>query len=131
MVTIQEEPDCGNAPRKEVLRDLVVALAQKDADHVASLLSEDIAWTLVGERHLAGRTAVVEWVTKLPPVDQVAFGSLLTHGRGASVDGVLELADGTRWGFCHVLRFAGATKTARLVSVNSYLSILETPTGTP
>ena len=35
MVSIREEPDCGNAPRKTIVRDLVVALAMKDIDFVA------------------------------------------------------------------------------------------------
>ncbi|PYI64576.1 hypothetical protein CVV68_21505 [Arthrobacter livingstonensis] len=121
MVAIREEPDCGNAPRKTIVRDLVVALAVKDVDFVASLVTNDASWALVGEQHLVGGPAVVAWVSGLPSVSAVVFGSLLTHGRGASVDGVLELSDGTKMGFCHVLRFAGAGKTAKLVGVNSYV----------
>ncbi|MDJ0357884.1 hypothetical protein [Paenarthrobacter sp. PH39-S1] len=64
MVTIREEPDCGNATRKKILRDF---------------------------------------------------------GRGASVDGFFDVADGTRRGFGHVLRFAGAAKTAKIVGVKSHV----------
>ena len=121
MVTIREEPDCGNAPRKTIVRNLVVALAMKDIDFVASLITGDASWALVGEHHLVGGPAILAWISGLPTVSAVIFGSLLTHGRGASVDGVLELSDGTKMGFCHVLRFADAGKTAKLVGVTSYV----------
>ncbi|GAA3733160.1 nuclear transport factor 2 family protein [Leifsonia bigeumensis] len=121
MVTIHEEPDCGNAPRKEILRDLVVAIAERDGESIAPLLADDVAWTFVGEQHLTGRDTVLKWVDDLPPVEEVAFGTFLTHGRGAGVDGVLDLVDGARLAFCHGLRFAGAARTTKIVSVNSYL----------
>ncbi len=131
MATIREEPDCGNAPRKKILRDFIVALTTPDSKYIASLLADDIAWTLVGGRLLTGLDAVKEWVPRLPPADQVTFGSLLTHGHGASVDGLVDLADGTSWGFCHVLRFAGAAKTAKIVGVKSYvINIMDEPIAT-
>ncbi|MCY0906081.1 hypothetical protein [Arthrobacter sp. H14-L1] len=103
------------------MRDLVMALAMKDIDFISSLLASDVSWALVGERNLMGKSVALAWVSGLPSVSEVVFGSLLTHGRGASVDGVLELSDGTKLGFCHVLRFAGASKAAKLIGVNSYV----------
>lgn len=101
MVVIREEPDCGNAPRKTIVRDLVVALAMKDTDFVAPLIAGDVSWTVIGEQHLVGGPAILVWISGLPVVSEVVFGSLLTHGHEASVDGVLELSDGTKLGFCH------------------------------
>ncbi|GAA2112684.1 nuclear transport factor 2 family protein [Streptomyces synnematoformans] len=121
MVTIRSAADCGNAPRKEVLRDLVVALAEGDGATVAALVGEDVAWSLVGEAVLRGREAVRAWVADLPEAKEVAFGSLLTHGREAGVDGTIEAADGTRYAFCHVIRFPGTAKTAKIAEVRSYV----------
>ncbi|WP_111720957.1 nuclear transport factor 2 family protein [Homoserinimonas sp. OAct 916] len=121
MLTIHEEPDCGNAPRKLILRNLVVALATQDSEYVDSLLSDDVVWDLVGGQVLMGRDAIREWITSQGPVDAVTFGTFLTHGRGAGVDGSLDLADGPRSRFCHVLRFAGAARTAKVIGVNSYI----------
>lgn len=123
MVTIHDQPDCRNAPRKEILRDFVVALAERDGEKIVLLVADNIVWTLVGERVLTGRDAVRRWVTSLPEVNGVVFGSLLTHGRGASVDGALGMVDGTHSGFCHVLRFTGAAKTAKILGVTSYVII--------
>ena len=127
MVTIHRLPDCGNAPRRELLAALVVALAKHDADHVDLVLADDFAWRIPGQRILEDRDGVRQWIAATPPVEEVSFGSLLTHGRGASVDGVLVLQDGTRQAFCHVLRFAGAAKTAKVLEVDSYLIALPAP----
>ena len=121
MVKIHIEPDCGNAPRKKTLRDLVVAVADRDATTIRGILANDIAWALVGERQLHGPDAVEEWIAAGPTVAEITFGSLLTHGAGASVNGVLSLDDGTTVEFCHVLQFTGAAKTAKLKEVTTYL----------
>ncbi|MDN5755019.1 MAG: hypothetical protein ACTHWW_06725 [Arthrobacter sp.] len=121
MVTIDEEPDCGNSPRKEILRDLVVALAQRDVEHLEAVLDEEVSWTVVGRQTVTGRAAARELALALPPVDELKFGTFLTHGRGAGVDGVLRLADGTETAFCHVLRFKSTAKSAKVADINSYL----------
>lgn len=120
MVTIHEEPDCGNAPRKEILRDLVVAIAEQDLEHLETVLDENISWTLVGSQSVSGRPAASEMLLSLPRVDELTFGTFLTHGRGAGVDGMLTMVDGTHTAFCHVLRFPSPVKTAKVIGINSY-----------
>lgn len=121
MVTVRSTPDCGNAPRKEVLRDLVVALAERDGETVAALVGEDVEWNLVGDTVVRGREAVRAWAADLPEAKEVAFGALITHGREAGVDGMIEAADGTRHAFCHVLRFPGTARTAKIAEIRSYI----------
>jgi hypothetical protein len=120
VVAVREAPDCGNAPRKEVLRDLVIGLAEADADAVVGLLAEDVRWSLVGDAELVGANAVRDWVAGLPAADELVFEALLTHGRLAGVDGAVIGPDGAQEAFCHVLHFAGAAKTAKIVRVRSY-----------
>ena len=121
MVKVRVEPDCGNAPRKELLRELVVCLAERDIERLRPLLSDDIDWQLIGARSLAGLDEVAGWVSNLAAVREVVFGSLLTHGRGASVDGMLHLLDGSRIGFCHVVTFTSAAKSAKIRLARSYI----------
>ena len=120
MVAVREVPDCGNAPRKEVLRDLVIGLAERDADAVVALLADDVRWSLVGDTELVGADAVRDWIAGLPEADELAFEALMTHGRLAGVDGTVTTADGAREAFCHVLHFAGAAKAAKIIRVRSY-----------
>lgn len=121
MVTITDKPDCGNAPRMQILRDLVVAIAERDHHHIESVLSDDFTWTLIGDHTMGSRDELRTWLTALPTVSEVEFGTLVTHGRGASVDGVFHLVDGSHSAFSHVLNFAGAAKAAKLASVKSYV----------
>ncbi|WP_415953025.1 nuclear transport factor 2 family protein [Streptomyces sp. KLOTTS4A1] len=121
MLRIHSTPDCGNAPRKEVLRDLVIALAERDGETVSALVAEGVVWNQVGVSASDGREAVRGWAAAGPEVEELSFGALITHGREASVDGTLELTDGTRHAFCHVLRFAGAARTAKIVEIRSYV----------
>lgn len=120
MVAVREVPDCGNAPRKEILRDLVIGLADGDVDAVGGLLSEDVRWSLVGDAELVGADAVRDWVAGLAEADELVFEALMTHGRLAGVDGTVIGPDGSREDFCHVLHFAGAARTAKIVRVRSY-----------
>jgi ketosteroid isomerase-like protein len=120
VVAVREVPDCGNAPRKEVLRDIVIGLAERDANAVGALLADDVRWWLVGDTELVGADAVRDWVTGLPEAAELAFDALMTHGRLAGVDGTVTTADGVQEAFCHVLHFAGAAKSAKIVRVRSY-----------
>ncbi|MEV6719461.1 nuclear transport factor 2 family protein [Streptomyces xanthochromogenes] len=121
MVTVRATPDCGNAPRKEVLRDFVIAMAEADGETLAGMVGEGVEWHLVGEAVLRGRAAVRAWAAGLPVAREITFGAVITHGREAGVDGTTEAADGRRYAFCHVLRFAGAARTAKIAEIRSYV----------
>lgn len=118
---VHDEPDCGNAPRKEILRDLALALAVPDADAVASLVRDDVTWTVAGGAQRTGVDAVRAWVAARPASASVTYESLITHGRDASVSGHTVDGGGRVEHFCHMVRFAGTAKTAPAVAVTSYL----------
>ncbi|EST21262.1 hypothetical protein N566_27590 [Streptomycetaceae bacterium MP113-05] len=88
---------------------------------MAALVGEDVEWNLVGDTVLRGREAVRAWAADLAEAKEVAFGSLITHGREAGVDGTIEAADGARYAFCHVLRFPGTARTAKIAEIRSYV----------
>lgn len=120
-VRIVDEPDCGNAPRREILRDIVKALATRDADAVTEYLRVDAVWSLVGDRDLSGTDQIALWIASMPAPTELRFESLVTHGREASASGTLTLASDEQSHFSHVFQFAGATKTAKVKRVASYL----------
>lgn len=110
--------DCGNAPRMGIVADVVSAWARGDHAALAEALAEDATWTIVGDRAHEGRD---DAATVRPPVDPeaVEIASIITHGRLASCDGHLVTV-GRRIDFSHVLRFAGAGKTAKIVEIRTY-----------
>lgn len=113
-MTIPE--DCGNSPRMALVAEIVSAWAAREEAAVREWLREDATWLLVGEDAPAPDGLV-------PPPLAAERGEILTvlnHGRLAACDGYLE-AEGERVDFCHVLRFAGAGKTAKIREIRTYL----------
>ena len=113
-MTIPE--DCGNSPRMAIVAEIAAAWAAGEEDSVREWLREDVAWTLVGE-HAPASDGYVR-----PPLTAES-GEILTvlnHGRLAACDGYL-MREGERVDFCHVIRFAGTTKTAKIREIRTYL----------
>lgn len=113
-MTIPE--DCGNSPRMAIVADIAAAWAVGEEATVREWLREDATWLLVGEGGSAPG-GIVE-----PPfvAERGEILTVLNHGRLASCDGYL-VRDGERVDFCHMIRFAGATKTAKIREIRTYL----------
>jgi hypothetical protein len=56
VVQVIENVDCDNAPKKRVLRDLAVALAEGDPDGIIVELADDVIWDVVGLDEIHGVT---------------------------------------------------------------------------
>lgn len=113
-MTIPEH--CGNSPRMALVAQLVTAWAAGEEASVREWLREDATWLLVGEGAPAAGGIVA------PPFT-AEHGEILTvlnHGRVAACDGFLQRGE-ERIDFCHVLRFAGAAKTAPIREIRTYL----------
>lgn len=120
-------PDgCGNAPRVRIVADILTHWARGEAQELTPWLGADFRWTRIdaaGEHELAVRHAVP---TEAP--DSLEFLTIITHGPTAACDGVLTY-DGAVVGFSHVVRFAGAGKSAPVVRIRSYGPPWARPTG--
>lgn len=120
-LAVVDVPDsCGNAPRRAILRDFTISLYAKQMHELTEMLNDDVQWHLIGSQVLTGAEQVRGWVTEEPAVVKLTIHTIITHGREGGVDGVIERADGTAAGFCHVIAFAGATKTAKIKEIRSY-----------
>lgn len=111
--------DCGNVPRLLIVADIAQHWAAGDTEALELWLTEDAQWAVVGGETVTGRTEAAQ---QRPPVDpqRLEIITVITHGRLASCDGVLD--DGERtYAFSHVLRFAGTTKTAKVAEIRTYL----------
>ncbi|MFC7457103.1 nuclear transport factor 2 family protein [Brachybacterium sp. GCM10030267] len=112
--------DCGNSPRMAIVADVAAAWASGDHDAIREWLTDDARWVRVGAD---GPDASHGGPAIVPPPFEAERGEILTvvnHGRGAACDGYLIRGE-DRADFCHVLRFAGAARTARIREVRTYL----------
>lgn len=112
---------CGNAPRKIVIRDFLVALYSRDADAVAAALRDDIRWDIVGAHTLTGHQDVLHWLGEEPPVQALQLRTIITHGTDCGADGVITTSDGTGHSFSHVIVFSGHSKNAKIKDIRSYV----------
>lgn len=110
--------DCGNAPRVGIVGDFVAGWAEGNLEAASELLADDVRWTLVGAATGIGTDGIPSVLPPFSP-DRLVILSIVTHGRLASCDGYLEAAR-KRVGFSHAIRFAGASKTAKIAEVRSY-----------
>jgi|SRR5690606_7150020 hypothetical protein len=107
-ITIQ--PDCGNAPRKLFLKDLIVAWAEGDSDFFTNILPDHITWEVVGSRNISGKANFLNELVghKLWKSRELVIDTIITHGRDAAVSGRILAADKSVYSFCDVFRFKGA-----------------------
>lgn len=120
------EENCGNAPKKELLRDFHIALVKKDLSFCLEWLREDIVWNFIGNKHVQGIEAVTDELHKLMErqVSQLTIHHIITHGNTASVNGILQLDEGQRIAFCDVYQFGGFGKKAKIKEIMSYVIML-------
>lgn len=77
--------DCGNAP-KIVLRDLILAFAEKDLNYISEVTDDHIHWSIVGDCSFQGKKAVLQQVKqneteKIEWLSEIEILNLITHGK--------------------------------------------------
>src|SRR5690625_6839634 len=55
MVKVTVEADCGNAPRKEFLKQFHIALANSDSNFVIENITDNIHWEIVGNHTITNK----------------------------------------------------------------------------
>lgn len=55
MTKITLDTDCGNAPKREFLKAINVAFVKGDVAFLLESVTEDIVWTLVGNKTIEGK----------------------------------------------------------------------------
>lgn len=121
-ISVVDIPEnCGNAPRKMVIRDFLIALYSRDSDAVIATLRDDIEWHIVGSRILSTAAQVCEWMRAQAPVSELKLHTIITHGTDCGADGTIRFADGSQSHFNHIIVFAGHGKNAKLKELRTYI----------
>ncbi|QCJ47970.1 nuclear transport factor 2 family protein [Haloprofundus sp. MHR1] len=123
MTTVTVGEDCGNAPKKALLKEFNVAFAENDVECLLDTVTDDVEWTIVSDREISGRDDFADAVEEMVDVDTTALtiDHVITHGATASVDGTVNLADGTVYAFCDVYEFSSHAKDAKIQTMTSYV----------
>lgn len=127
MVKINVKTDCGNAPKKEFIRDFEIAYIKKDRTKILQSLDSNIEWNIVGNTKLIGREEVEKSLDKMlgDEFTEFTIENIITHGNVASANGTIHLKDGGTVEFCDVFKFTSHAKDAKLKKISSYVVLLK------
>ena len=123
MLKIHVEEDCGNAPKKIVLRDFNIAFAKHDRDFLLANITDHVRWTMVGDKVVEGKEHFSQALEQMAQREAVELTlvNILTHGASGAVDGTIMLKDGSRYDFCDVYQFSSNAKDAKIKAITSYV----------
>jgi hypothetical protein len=123
MTRIVVEEDCGNAPKKQVLRDFNIAIAEQNTAQILDPIADTICWEIVGEKRLEGKEQVEEAIAQMMQsgkMSELILRNIMTHGTVGAVDGIATYENGERVAFCEVYRFTSGAKNAKIKEITSY-----------
>lgn len=122
MVKITVGTDCGNAPKREFLKDLNIAFVENNIDYLTESVTDDIVWNMIGENVIEGKADFVSALEQMQEVTptELVITKVITHGREGAVNGTITMSDGKRYAFADVYEFSGA-KGTHIKSIESYV----------
>lgn len=114
---------CNNAPRKQIVIDFTVGILTQQSNIIEEYTHESIIWHRLKEQiKLEGLSSLMTTLQgdKTIKVDCLEIDQVITHGKSASINGVLLFADGSKVDFCDVYTFSSAAKSGKVKEVKSY-----------
>ena len=129
MLIVEAPEDCGNAPRKRVIRDFIVALYSGQTPEVLGYLSENVNWKMIGSWDASDKTGVGHYLSQYTKIVHLRIGTIITHGTDCGIDGEITFESGQQAAFCHVLIFTGGARTAKIKAVRSYQIVSANQSG--
>ncbi|QRF33399.1 hypothetical protein [Bacillus safensis] len=114
---------CDNAPRKQLVINFTVAILTRQTEVIKEYADESIIWyQLKNSTKLEGRNALISTLYKEDReiVGNLEIHQVITHGKFASINGVMLLANGLKIDFCDVYIFSSAAKSGKIKVIKSY-----------
>jgi hypothetical protein len=116
------KPDCGNAPKKEFIKELNIAFARNDIPYLLESVTEEIVWKMVGDKIIVGKDKFEIALTEMENAksSELVLNRILTHGKEGAASGVIKMEDGKTYEFADFYEFSG-TKGTKIKSIISYI----------
>ena len=116
------QADCGNSPKRELIRDLTIYFVSYDLEKAMEYMDENVVWTLVGDEPIKGKepfaAALKEMIDN--KAKELTIYSIVTHGKEAAVNGEMTMEDGNVFGFADFYEFASAG-SSKVKAIRSYV----------
>ncbi len=127
MVNIVVQPDCGNAPKKELLRDFTIAFPKQQASFLLDNIADEIQWEMVGDKLINGKIEAEKSINAMmdDSIKELVIKEIITHGDTGSVNGTMEFKDGSKFAFCDIYKFTSHAKDAKIKEITSFIIALK------
>lgn len=122
MTKITVNTDCGNAPKREFLKEFNSAFAKGNVEFLIESVADDVVWEQVGDKRISGKEQFAAALEKMKQekVAELILEQILSHGKEGAANGVIRMQDGRVYAFSDFYRFNSA-KGAKLKTITSYL----------
>jgi hypothetical protein len=125
MLKIICQEDCGNPPKKLLLKELTSAFTKGTIQRVfLPRLADDVIWETAGTKLVKGRDAVASMLADAAKSGnkaiQFEIENIITHGNAGSVNGHIAMADGKQYAFCDVYVWSGASAKSAIKKITSF-----------
>lgn len=114
---------CDNAPRKQIIIDFTVAILMQQDEVIEKYAADSIVWDQLKEnKKIEGRCSFISvlYDENINIIESIEIYQVITHGKFASINGVISLTDGERIDFCDVYTFSSAAKSGKVKKIKSY-----------
>lgn len=114
---------CDNAPRKQIVIDFTVAILKRQIEIIKEYADESVVWHQLKEnKKIEGQSALIDILQDENKEinDCLEIYQVITHGKFASINGVISLTNGTTIDFCDVYRFSNTAKSGKVREIKSY-----------
>lgn len=114
---------CDNAPRKQIVIDFTVAMLKQNYEIIEEYADESIIWyQLKHNKKIEGRDSLMTTLQgeNINPIHYLEIYQVITHGKSASINGVISLVNGTKIDFCDVYMFSNAGRSGKVKEIKSY-----------
>lgn len=113
---------CDNAPRKQIVIDFTVALWRKQSSIIDQYADESILLLQMKHGKVEGKSALHSHLQEhnKEPIQSLEIYQVITHGKFASINGLITLSNSHTIDFCDVYTFSNAAKTGKVKEIKSY-----------
>ncbi|MGS2741623.1 nuclear transport factor 2 family protein [Sinomicrobium sp. M5D2P17] len=108
--------------KEKFLRKFNQAFVESDTGYLVDNITENIIWNIPGDRYVRGKEAFIATLKEMKHQGktEVEIEHIITHGRTAAVNGIIQSENGPSHAFCDVYMFSGF-KNPKIKEITSYV----------
>ncbi len=121
MTKITSNPNCGNSPKMEFIKQFNIAFAKGNVEFLNESVTDEIVWNIIGDKKIMGKENFMEELEKMKTekTNELILDQILSHGKEGAANGIMKMQNGKKYAFSDFYKFYN-TKGAKVKSITSY-----------